>query len=100
MHLVLTSRDVPAAADGVLGADGVGTHAPAFKGPLDARISGVQATVDVVSVGSALYLKLPFTSRFVRTDPETLPGARPGHLVRRRRGDQLAADPDDRSPAR
>jgi lipoprotein LprG len=80
VHLVLTSRDVPAAADGVLGADGVGTHAPAFKGRLDARISGIQAAVDVVSVGSALYLKLPFTSRFVRTDPRTYRAPDPATL--------------------
>ena len=71
VHLVLTSRDIPSSAGGVLGADGVGTHAPAFKGTLDARLAGVQAAVDVVSVGSALYLKLPFSSQFVRTDPAT-----------------------------
>ena len=80
VHLVLTSRDVPTAADGVLGADGVGTHAPAFKGRLDARISGIQAAVDVVSVGSALYLKLPFTDRFVRTDPRTYQAPDPATL--------------------
>ena len=80
VHLVLTSRDVPAAADGVLGADGVGTHAPAFKGRLDARISGVQAAVDVVSVGGALYLQLPFTSRYVRTDPKTYQAPDPATL--------------------
>jgi lipoprotein LprG len=80
VHLVLSSRDVPPAADGVLGADGVGTHAPAFKGRLDARISGVQAAVDVVSVGSTLYLKLPFTSRFVRTDPKTYQAPDPATL--------------------
>jgi len=80
VHLVLTSRDVPPAADGVLGADGVGTHAPAFKGSLDARISGVQARVDVVSVGNALYLKLPFTSRFVRTDPKAYQAPDPATL--------------------
>jgi lipoprotein LprG len=80
VHLVLRSRDVPSTAGAVLGADGVGTHAPAFKGTLDARLAGVQASVDVVSVGSELYLKLPFTSQFVRTDPATYHAPDPSRL--------------------
>jgi lipoprotein LprG len=80
VHLTLSSRDIPSSADGVLGADGVGTHAPAFKGTLDARIAGVHASVDVVSVSSELYLKLPFTSRFVRADPATYHAPDPATL--------------------
>ncbi len=80
VHLVLTSRDIPSSAGGVLGADGVGTHAPAFKGTLDARLAGVQASVDVVSVGSALYLKLPFSSQFVRADPAKYNAPDPSRL--------------------
>jgi lipoprotein LprG len=80
VHLVLRSRDIPASAGGVLGADGVGTHAPAFKGTLAARLAGVQASVDVVSVGSELYLKLPFSSQFVRTDPATYNAPDPSRL--------------------
>ena len=53
---------------------------PAFKGTLDARLAGVQASVDVVSVGSALYLKLPFSSQFVRTDPATYNAPDPSRL--------------------
>ena len=40
VHLVRRSRDLPSSAGGVLGADGVGTHAPAFKGTFDARLAG------------------------------------------------------------
>ena len=80
VHLVLKSRDVPSSAGGVLGADGVGTHAPAFKGTLDARLAGLQASVDVVSVGSELYLKLPFSSQFVRTNPATYNAPDPSRL--------------------
>jgi lipoprotein LprG len=80
VHLVLRSRDLPSSAGGVLGADGVGTHAPAFKGTFDARLVGVQASVDVVSVGSELYLKLPFSSQFVRTDPATYNAPDPSRL--------------------
>ena len=80
VHLVLSARDIPSSAGGVLGADGVGTHAPAFKGTLDARLAGVQASVDVVAVGSELYLKLPFSSQFVRTDPATYHAPDPSRL--------------------
>ena len=80
VHLVLRSRDIPSSAGGVLGADGVGTHAPAFRGTLAARLAGMQASVDVVSVGSELYLKLPFTSQFVRTDPATYHAPDPSRL--------------------
>ncbi|MGZ4601072.1 LppX_LprAFG lipoprotein [Oryzihumus sp.] len=70
LHLVLRSSGIPASAGGVIGADGVGTHAPAFKGTLDARISGIQAKVDVVATGGQLYLKLPFTTTFAPVDPK------------------------------
>ena len=86
VHLVLTSRDVPSAADGVLGADGVGTHAPAFKGRLDARISGIQAAVDVVSVGQRALPEAAVHQPVRAHRPQDLPGARPGHPVRHRQG--------------
>ena len=39
MHLTLRSSGIPASVNGVLSGDGTGTHAPAFKGTLGARIS-------------------------------------------------------------
>lgn len=69
VHLRLTSQDVPEKADGVLGAEGDGTHAPAFKGTLEARIKGLQATVPVVAVGGGFWLKLPFSSSYLKEDP-------------------------------
>src|SRR5450759_4575387 len=55
MHLTLRSSGIPASANGALGADGSGTHAPAFKGTLDVRISGFGAKVEVVSLDKLLY---------------------------------------------
>lgn len=69
LHLTLRSSGVPETANGVLAADGSGTHAPAFKGTLDARIAGFAAKVEVVAIDSLLYLKLPFTTEFTETDP-------------------------------
>ena len=86
VHLVLSSRDVPSSAGGVLGADGVGTHAPAFKGTLDARLAGVQASVDVVSVGHRALPQAPVQQPVRAHRPGDLPRARPGPPVRRRQG--------------
>lgn len=71
VHLTLRSQDVPKSVDGVLGADGDGTHAPAFKGTFDARLKGLQASVPVIAVEGSLYLKLPFAPAYIKTDPQT-----------------------------
>ena len=86
MHLTLRSSDIPASANGVLGADGSGTHTPAFKGTLDARISGFQAKVDVVAIDTRLYLKLPFTTEFAEVDPKQYNAPNPAQLFATRGG--------------
>lgn len=80
LHLTLRSAGIPDSATGVLAAEGSGTHAPAFKGTLDARISGLQAKVDVVALGNVLYLKLPFTTKFAPIDPKTYNAPNPAQL--------------------
>jgi len=80
MHLILRSSGVPDSANGALGAEGTGTHAPAFKGTLDARISGFQAKVEVVAIDKLLYLKLPFSTEFVQADPKTYNAPDPAQL--------------------
>ena len=80
MHLTLRSSDIPASANGVLGADGTGTHTPAFKGTLDARISGFQAKVEVIALDKLLYLKLPFTTEFAQVDPKKYNAPDPAQL--------------------
>ncbi len=81
VHLLITSRDVPQEAEGILGADGVGTHRPAFQGVLDARIKGVSAKIDTVAIGPDLWIKLPFTSRHVKTDPAAWGVPSPAQLL-------------------
>ncbi|MHB8185450.1 MAG: LppX_LprAFG lipoprotein [Dermatophilaceae bacterium] len=80
MHLTLRSSGIPETANGVLGADGSGTHAPAFKGTLDARIGGFAAKVEVVAIDKLLYLKLPFTTEFTQTDPKEFSAPNPALL--------------------
>jgi lipoprotein LprG len=80
MHLTVRSSGVPDSVNGALGADGFGTHAPAFKGTLDARISGFQVKVDVVALDEALYVKLPFTTGFNQIDPKEYNAPNPARL--------------------
>lgn len=80
MHMTLRSSGIPESASGVLAADGSGTKAPAFKGTLNARISGFEAKVDVVAVDRLLYVKLPFTTGFTEADPKTYNAPDPARL--------------------
>jgi len=80
LHLTLRSSGIPETANGILAADGSGTHAPAFKGTLDARIAGFGAKVEVVAIAKLLYLKLPFTTEFTETDPKQYNAPNPALL--------------------
>jgi len=80
MHLTVRSSGIPTSASGVLGADGSGTHAPAFKGTLEARLAGFQAKVVVVALDEVVYLKLPMTTEFVRADPKEYHAPNPAQL--------------------
>ena len=86
MHLILRSSGIPESANGVLGADGSGTHAPAFKGTLDARIAGFAAKVEVVAINSLLYLKLPFTTEFTEADPKEFNAPNPALMFAKEGG--------------
>ena len=80
VHLTLAGKDLPEQMTGVVSADGVGTHAPAFKGIFQVRVGGTQASTDVVSVAGKVYVKLPFTSIHTEVDPKTLGAPDPAAL--------------------
>lgn len=69
-HLTLSTDSEPSDGNGVLKADGVGTHDPAaWKGSVDAVISHLHATIPVVAVDGKVYAKLPFTGKYTTIDP-------------------------------
>lgn len=72
VHLVLTGRDLPEAAQALAKGDGVATHAPAFKGRLTVRSAGSPIDAEVVAVGSKVYAKLPLTPSFIELPPAQL----------------------------
>lgn len=62
--------DAKPQGNGVLAAEGVGTHAPAWKGNVKVMFSGIEADVPVTAMDGKLYAKLPFTSRFAPINPQ------------------------------
>jgi lipoprotein LprG len=69
VHIVLSTGKLPSGVNGLLHADGVGTHAPAFKGNIKVATSGFTADAAVVAVAGQVYAKLPFTTKFSKIDP-------------------------------
>jgi lipoprotein LprG len=69
VHIALATSNLPKGVDGLLDADGVGTHAPAFEGNIKVAASGITANAAIVAVNGAVYAKLPFTTKFAQIDP-------------------------------
>jgi len=81
LRIGLSTSKLPPGVNGLLGADGVATHAPAFKGTIKVLVSGVTADAAVVAVGGVVHAKLPFTSKFVTIDPADYGAPDPAHLM-------------------
>jgi lipoprotein LprG len=81
VHIALATDKLPAGVNGLLAADGVATHAPAFKGSIKVAASGVTADAAVVAVNGTVYAKLPFTTKFVQIDPKDYSAPDPAALM-------------------
>jgi lipoprotein LprG len=86
VRIGLTAKKLPAGVSGLLAADGVGTHAPAFQGDIKVAASGVTADASVVAVNGVVHAKLPFTSRFVVINPAEYGAPDPAALMNRKGG--------------
>lgn len=69
IHFSMSTASQPSGGDAVLGADGVLTHQPAFKGSVKVLFSGFNADIPVVSVDGKVYAKLPLTPKYAEIDP-------------------------------
>jgi lipoprotein LprG len=82
----LESSGLPSQAVGVSGADGTGVFTPpAFKGTLNATVSGITGTVDVIAVEQDVYLKF-FTPGYTKIDPKTYGAPNPAQLFDKQTG--------------
>lgn len=70
-HITLSSAGLPDGASGIVSADGVGQHPPAFKGTFKVRLRGVEADAQVVSLKGEVYAKLPLIPGMNKIDPKT-----------------------------
>jgi lipoprotein LprG len=69
VHIALSTDSTPTSGNGVLGATGDVTRAPAFQGDVKVVLGGLTATVPVTSVGGKVYAKLPLQTKFTVIDP-------------------------------
>jgi len=81
VRVSLSTEKLPPTVDGILQAEGVGTHDPAFEGDLKVASGGVTADVPVIAAQGKVYAKLPFTTRFVEVDPAAYAAPDPAGLM-------------------
>lgn len=81
VRLSMTTEELPDGVEGILKAEGVGTHAPAFEGTLTVVVNGLSLDVPVVAVDGEVYAQLPFTNRYRRVDPDDYGAPDPAALL-------------------
>ena len=75
-RLSLSTTSVPESGNGVLSAEGVGTHAPAWEGEVKVLFNGLNASVPIVAVDGKVHAKLPLTPSWAEINPAEY-GAQP-----------------------
>ena len=81
VRIGLATAKLPPGVDGLLAANGIGTHAPAFEGDIKVAAGGVTADAEVVAVEGVVFAKLPFTSKFVPIKPGDYGAPDPADLM-------------------
>lgn len=81
VHLSLITPALPDGVSGVVKADGIANHQPAFEGTIDLIISGFTGTVPVTSVDGVVYAVLPFTKKYVEVNPADYGAPDPAQLM-------------------
>ncbi len=77
----LSTSDLPDGVNGLTGADGVLTSAPAFEGTLTVSLAGNSVEVPVVGVDGVTYAKVPLTPGFQAVDPGEYGAPVPAELI-------------------
>jgi lipoprotein LprG len=81
VHITLQADKLPNGVDGLLSADGVGTHAPAFEGDIQVTTGGLSAKAAVIAVDGTVYAVLPFTTEYAAIDPADYQAPDPARLM-------------------
>lgn len=81
VRIALSTEDLPRGVDGVVAAEGVGTHAPAFDGSITVAFGGAIFDVPVISVGDTVWAKVPLTIGWSDIDPGDYGAPDPARLM-------------------
>ena len=81
LSITLSTSDLPDGVTGIVAAEGVGTHAPAFEGTITVRLLGNSVEVPVVAVDGKVHAILPLTSGYQSVDPGEYGAPDPAQLM-------------------
>ena len=81
IELTLETDELPSGVDGIVSAEGVGTHEPAFDGKAQMHAFGMTGEVPVVAIDGDVFFKLPFKSDFETLDVEKYDAPDPANLL-------------------
>ena len=81
VRIALKADELPPSVNGLLTADGVGTHAPAFEGDIQVATSGLTAKAAVIAVDGKVWAVLPFTTDYAPIDPADYTAPDPAALM-------------------
>lgn len=81
LHFTLTSTNVPVTGTRLVSGQGVVARPNAFQGTLAVLLNGNKVSIDLVSAGGKVYVKLPFSNEFQVTDPASFGLSDPANLI-------------------
>ncbi len=81
VQIQLLTESLPKGVSGLVSAQGVATHDPAFDGTIKVSANGITADAEVVAVDGVVHAKLPFTTNFVEIDPADYGAPDPAELM-------------------
>jgi len=82
----MSTDDLPSGTIGLLDADGVGTHDPAFRGEVTVAAAGSAIDADLISVDGEVYAKPGFSPSYVPLDPSAYGAPDPAAFLDRQTG--------------
>lgn len=77
----MSTDDLPSGTIGLLDAEGVGTHDPAFEGEANVSRGGASLPLEIIAVGADVYAKLGFVPVFTSVDPAAYGAPNPALLL-------------------
>ncbi|MDX6285279.1 MAG: lipoprotein LprG [Frankiales bacterium] len=81
LHFELTSSGTPKSGTVIVGGTGDVARPDGFKGSITVSRSGLQFSIEVVSVGGSVYIKPPLVSAYTKADPKQYGFSDPGKLL-------------------